>query len=503
MRAQTIKKKIGRRSRAIRKRALASKSTAIVAVKPEAPLDYVRQEALRAPSIQDSVAKMNEIRRFIRRCLKTDIDYGKIPGVNHKFLLQPGAEKIAVWLRVKPVFEIAEAEMAGGHIEIRSRCRLVSMASVLQSAAQMDAVAAERMFTLSEATASCSTMETNFRYRWCDMTDEQGNPIQPSKEETRQLKAVGMGRHVPAELKNGRVVPLDKAKAREMRQKNIAVQYWLWQERKDNPNIHDERNKVRQMAEKRAFVKAIRRMGALSEIFKEDPGEWGDLEQADAGEPAEKFKPGVVEQNEPSPQNARSAQPAPQPATKVSSKPNAARIIYIVWQKGNEVARVSGYTIEIRDKIVREFMAIQTQQIEGKPTTFLMPASHVPGFAQFCQELGYQIQEQDPPKEAKPKEPPANAEEEKGTIKQVKSGQGPKSKYVNVLFNGAWIFCFDTNLQKHLYAGTGKQARLLIQRREGKPPVIVGLLQVGTTEFLDDGKTPCVSTSVHAKGLVE
>src|SRR5204862_502577 len=106
---------------------------------------------------------------------------------------------------------------------------------------------------LSNASASCSTMETNFRYRWADMRDEDGNPIKPNKLEASRKIAVNMARWLPAKMNFGKIVPLSKNDQR----KGMPIEYWIYQERVENPNIYDERNKVRQIGEKRSFVKAI------------------------------------------------------------------------------------------------------------------------------------------------------------------------------------------------------------------------------------------------------
>lgn len=196
-------------------------------------------------TIEQTVQRLSEVRKFIRSVLKEDTDYGRIPGVNRKFLLQPGAEKICVWLGLKPEFDRMERDLGDGHIECVVVARLVQRSTGN---------------VLNEAQASCSTMETNFRFRWA-FTDP------PAKQEVERLKAQGAGRWVPARMKAGKLVPKEKAD-------KAKPDGFLWQQRFENPNIYDERNKVRQMAEKRALVKAIRRTGAMSEIFSEDPSEW-------------------------------------------------------------------------------------------------------------------------------------------------------------------------------------------------------------------------------------
>src|SRR6267142_7026030 len=87
-------------------------SSAIVPVAPPV-VDYLRKDSLAAPSIEQTIQKHKTIRHFIRKMLKPGIDYDQIPGTNGKTLLQPGSEKIALWLRVRPYFETVETAMEG------------------------------------------------------------------------------------------------------------------------------------------------------------------------------------------------------------------------------------------------------------------------------------------------------------------------------------------------------------------------------------------------------
>lgn len=209
-----------------------------------------------ASLIHKTITDIETTRKFIVCAFKKDVDYGQIPGIDKKFLLQPGAEKFALWTRVRPVYEVDTEKLMDGHLDVVARCKLVSIKD--------QQVMAEGPW------CSFTTMESNSRYRWIQPVCPEcaGKPGQcpkcggkgfamPAKEKAAEMKALGMGKWVPEKSKDGKT-----------------ILGWKWFERRDNPNIHDERNKARQMACKRAFVKAIRTMGALSEIFTEDPSEW-------------------------------------------------------------------------------------------------------------------------------------------------------------------------------------------------------------------------------------
>jgi len=408
--------------------------------------------------------------------LKSGIDYDNIPGTNGKTLLQPGSEKIALWLKVRPYFETVETPMEGGHIEVVVRTHMLPtlvydliMQVIEKGGANIESSvqAIIRASELSNATASCSTMETNFRYRWADMRDENEVPIQPDKMKVARLKAINMGRHLPAKMHWGKIVPMTQADKKA----KMSVEYWIWQERVENPNIYDERNKVRQMGEKRSFVKSIKRMGALSEVFQEDPNEWPEtLDVKPEAPPEEPFKPGAVERNEPVQPKAE----APKPKAHIS----------IVWQD-KDLARVSGDTKAIEDKLVNSLMGIKHPSKEE----FILQACYIPPLFELCARPEVNIQITETLHKPKPASPACV--EESGIIKNAKkSDSKAKTPSVQVLFNGAWLYCYSKTMWGYIFAGVTQQAVLLVNRKEGRAPTIEGARHIGPTKFAEDGKTP-------------
>lgn len=217
------------------------------------------------PTIQRAIQNMEQVRRFVVKCLNTDlqkrmaklkpgeqlnkeererleIDWGTIPSVDKPFLKQPGAEKFLLWLNLRPKFHSREADLGNGHMEIV--CKVVVHSKKT----------GEEVFEGPEC--SCTTMESNYRFRYQERPEDEPPP---SKEEAEKLKAAGLGKF--------RKKPV-WARGQKTGEK------WVWLDRIENPNIHDERNKVRQIGEKRALVKCVRNMGGMSEIFISDPGEW-------------------------------------------------------------------------------------------------------------------------------------------------------------------------------------------------------------------------------------
>ena len=230
-----------------------------------------------APSIERAVGRIEQVRKFVVRGLnqslteylrkhpkaplddpkraELSIDFGTIPGKDKKFLLQPGAEKICLWLNVRPVYEAVERELENGHLEVIVRCKLMSKET------------GEEVF--SGPSCSCSSMETKFRFRW-EKRDTDKLPA-PSQDEGKKLKALGLGRWT---------------KNRYAKQGESP---WEWMDRIENQNIADERNNVRQMAHKRSLVKVVRNFGAMSELFTEDPSEW-NFEGDEGGTPPDDAK---------------------------------------------------------------------------------------------------------------------------------------------------------------------------------------------------------------------
>lgn len=224
------------------------------------------------PNITATVGNLELVRRFISRCMnvqlqhklaklkdseelpqgereRLEIDWGTIPGVDKPFLKQPGAEKFLFWLSLRPEFIKRETSLPDGHLEIVCSVTMYSKKT------------SEKVFEGPDC--SCTTMESNYRFRWAERES------MPTDKEAEALKAKGLGKF--------------KKKWKWAHGKKVKEE-WVWFDRIENPNIQDERNKVRQIGQKRALVKCVRNMGALSEIFTSDPSEWAFAE-VDEGSP--------------------------------------------------------------------------------------------------------------------------------------------------------------------------------------------------------------------------
>jgi len=197
----------------------------------EAPQKVESQE-LQTHETQQAIAltiqKLDGIRDFVASALKEGPDYDKIPGTPKRSLLQPGAEKVALYLNARPEYIITKTELGDGHVEYEVTCTLHDKHTGLP---------------LGQGVGTLSTMDSNHRYRWHE--EEK-----PSDAEQVALKRQGLGKWVKRKRKGAEV--------------------WVWLARSDTPNIWDERHTVLQMARKRAYVQATRTFAALSEYFTQD-----------------------------------------------------------------------------------------------------------------------------------------------------------------------------------------------------------------------------------------
>lgn len=439
--------------------------------------------ALTYQAIQTSVARLETVRRFIATKLNAgqrrlerqigkreptaaeklqlkalEIDYGTIPGVKKQFLLQPGAEKICQWLHVRPVYETSVERIdtgQPGHIDVVARCRLVTVAH------------GDEVF--SGPMASCTTMETNYRYRWVKMDPP------PTREwiQTESKMAKELGTHKCWPIKEGNT-----------------IKEWVWNVRRDNPNIYDERNKVRQMAEKRALVKAVRNFGALSEIFTEDPSEWVlDSDTSESSATEEPITPGEIKRDAPPPVKTEPAA-APQQEVKPSGK------IEIRWPSDtSDVAFIFTQDADYGAKI-RDFCEWKAERM-----AWVCPSINVPDAVEIASRMGLTVIEteegQYTVKETAPKPQMAKSEAEpaiqSGKVSLVKKQPGNKGDYYIVIFAGKTTYCYRTTLYEHLAKSLNKTCEFVVL--PGQYPKITAIKRIGETEF--DGDVPVIQRSAQ------
>jgi len=403
---------------------------------------------------------------------KLEVDWGTIPGNNKPFLKQPGAEKFMFWTHLRPKYSTREVEIGDGHFEVVNRVVLIHKKSK------------EEVFEGPEC--SCSTMEDNYRYRWIERA---GNEPQPSKEEVAAAKSSGRGKWKKEWITG---------------ENNQRVQTWVWYDRFDNPNVYNERNKVRQMSAKRGVVKCIRNAGAMSEIFTEDPGEWDLPEDPDAIDVSSVVydpKPAGRVKMEPTEKTAQPQAPQPTTAPKAGNgvpagggrpqaqapAPQAAppakkKVVTVSWSQDNTDAVITGEIAELLDAI----KAAKGQWLDHLKA-WVIAAPYVSEFWEYVSKLSnYQIQELKPL--ARP-EPPVKPLPAIAVIQKVRAVKDKgKLKYLEVLWAGnVWHTCFLPNLFDAIGQGVGQEAEFTVE--PGKPPKITAIKRIGKTQFEDNEPT--------------
>lgn len=478
------------------------------------PRDLARPTSI-IPKIRETVENQERIRRFISACLNVDlqaaerrakqegkeldkdlrkrleIDWGTIPGVDKPFLMQPGAEKILHWLQIRPKFVKQEQDLGDGHLEVI--CRVVFYSKIT----------GEEVFEGPDC--SCSTMETNFRYVWAEAD------TMPSDEEKERLKAIKMGKMQKVfEWKKGKKVG----------------ERWAWFIRVDNPNIHNERNKVRQMGQKRGLVKGVRQMGAISSIFNSDPSEW-DLEPEDtegspetemdytdggrrilkdgvspsgkyvspeaqqkqARENAAKVAQGKLNENAAHghPAGSEQAQQA-EAALKRVEEQDAKLGKKQVWKGSIEIDLSIPDDPLLRGDIGNLLELIQKHcTATWKGDWWHILPKDVPTIHAMCRQVGYRVVEILPKQEpTRKKHVPDGFEVLNGTIERCTASMTTNNVPVRqVKIGGKWHPCYVNTIHDYLDRGIGKAAELFVDSKKK----IIGAKRIGRIEFDEDGRT--------------
>jgi hypothetical protein len=206
-----------------------------------------RARFMPAMSIESAVERYNAVTEFVSRVLRSDVDYGVIPGTEKRTLLKPGAEKLTTFFGLSTRFELLEriedwtGEHHGGEpfFYYLYRCRLMR-GDVL----------------IAEGDASCNSRETKYRWREAQRTCPAcgQSAIVKGREEYGGgwlcfKKRGGCG----AKFADGDGVIESQQTGRVF-----------------NPDIADQVNTIQKMAQKRSLVGAVLLAVNASEFFTQD-----------------------------------------------------------------------------------------------------------------------------------------------------------------------------------------------------------------------------------------
>lgn len=213
-------------------------------------------------AVRETMETLKAIRTFVKEEMVEGLDFGVIPGTGQKpALLQPGAQKTALYFNATPDHQIERMELGNGHVEFLITTRLVSRSTGV---------------VVGMGLGSCATMEKKYRYR----------------NSSRKCPACGAEAIINgnAEWNNGVPHFLCHKKrggcgAKFAENNPDILRQTVGQA--ENPDIYDARNTVLKMAVKRSFVAAALSLGCLSELFTQDIDETYDITASEAPRPAQ------------------------------------------------------------------------------------------------------------------------------------------------------------------------------------------------------------------------
>ncbi len=188
--------------------------------------------------------RLDTIHELMKEVMKPGIDgdYGIIPGTGKKpVLLKPGAEKLCTLFRLAPSYRVVITDLGDGHREVLSTCTLTHIPT---------------QCVWGSAEASCSTMESKYRWR-------NGERLCP----TCAKPAIIKGR---AEFGGGWICFAKKGGCgAKFSDGDKAIEGQVVG-RVKNPDIADSYNTVLKISNKRALVAAVVVTTGVSGIFTQD-----------------------------------------------------------------------------------------------------------------------------------------------------------------------------------------------------------------------------------------
>jgi len=199
-----------------------------------------------AMSIQDAVDRHQMVVQFVGAMLKTDIDFGQIPGTNKPTLLKPGAEKLLTFFGLTKRFTVLEkvedwmgADHGGSFFYYMYRCALYKGDQLI-----------------AESDGSCNSHESKYRWRKAE----------------RECPACGKAAIIKGRDEYGGGWVCFKKKdgcGAKFRDGDAAIE-GQQVGRVANPDIADQVNTIQKMAQKRALIAATLLAVNASEFFTQD-----------------------------------------------------------------------------------------------------------------------------------------------------------------------------------------------------------------------------------------
>lgn len=201
-----------------------------------------------AMSIVDAVDRYNQFNEFVRRVMKSGVDFGVVPGTDKKpTLFKPGAEKLATLFNLSHRLNLLSAvedwtgEQHGGEpfFYYRYQCVLLHGGVIV-----------------GETEGSCNSWEKKYRYR-------AGERTCPTCGKTAIIKG-------KAEYGGGWLCWKNKGGCGDKWVDGDLIIEGQSVEKIINPDVCDLVNTIQKMAQKRAYVGAVLTTTNASEYFTQD-----------------------------------------------------------------------------------------------------------------------------------------------------------------------------------------------------------------------------------------
>jgi hypothetical protein len=192
-------------------------------------------------TVDQVISRLESVQELTRRAMIPNVDYGVIPGTGSKpTLLKAGAEKLCLLFRFAPKYRTAKTMSPDGHMTVDSTCQIISLDETF----------------LGEATAICTTRESKYAWRRAERQCPRCGKaaIIKGKEEYG-------GGWLCFKKKGGCGATFGDNDASIVSQKTGRVA---------NDDLPDSYNTVIRIAEKRAYLAAVRLVTGCSSIFDEE-----------------------------------------------------------------------------------------------------------------------------------------------------------------------------------------------------------------------------------------
>lgn len=225
--------------------------------------------------IAEATEWYNEFVAFSKSILKTDLDYGVIPGTGKPSLYKPGAEKLrfVYGLSTEMLCTDKSIDLDRKYVDYSYKCTVKTKGGQV----------------LAECEGSCNSMEVKFGYVWKTEAELKGVDLSEFQSKTSGKKMFEFefaltkrettGNYgKPVEYWNMWDKAIEERRAIRTKKKTKAGKEMEGFEMDDtvtvyrvpNPDVIGMKNTIMKMAQKRAFVGAILLATGASEFFTQD-----------------------------------------------------------------------------------------------------------------------------------------------------------------------------------------------------------------------------------------